>query len=133
MDGTFLTGRYGGVLLVATAQDANKQIYILAFAIVDSENNESWGYFFKLLKCCVPDSSEQAFISDRHASIKNAIEKHYPQSRQGVCVLHVKRNLSSKTRVEGMLDLFVRTTYCYKIQDFNELWTQIWAVSILIL
>ncbi|CAA7025710.1 unnamed protein product [Microthlaspi erraticum] len=43
VDGTHLTGKYGGVLLVAAGQDANFQVFPLAFGIVDAENNESWG------------------------------------------------------------------------------------------
>lgn len=38
-DGTHLKGKYAGCLLAASAQDGNYQIFPLAFAIVDSENN----------------------------------------------------------------------------------------------
>ncbi|XP_018458790.1 uncharacterized protein LOC108829678 [Raphanus sativus] len=37
VDGTHLSGKYGGVLLFADAQDGNFQIFHLAFAIVDAE------------------------------------------------------------------------------------------------
>ncbi|XP_062100890.1 uncharacterized protein LOC133806819 [Humulus lupulus] len=50
VDGTFLTTRYGGTLLCAMGQDANKQIYLIAFSVVDSENNDSWLYFLLRLK-----------------------------------------------------------------------------------
>ena len=36
VDGTFLTGKYRGVLLCASAQDGNGHIYPLAVCVVDS-------------------------------------------------------------------------------------------------
>lgn len=41
VDGTHLGGKYKGVLLTASGQDANFQIFPLAYAIVDSEDEES--------------------------------------------------------------------------------------------
>lgn len=42
VDGSHLKGLYKGTLLLATAQDINKQIYPLAWGIVDVETNRSW-------------------------------------------------------------------------------------------
>ena len=53
VDGTHLSGKYGGVMLVAAAQDANFQIFPLAFGIVDAENEDSWECFFTKLTTCI--------------------------------------------------------------------------------
>ena len=45
VDGTFLQGKYKGTLLIATLQDGNFQIFPIAFAMVDTENDESWTWF----------------------------------------------------------------------------------------
>ncbi|XVF71656.1 hypothetical protein PTKIN_Ptkin12aG0057100 [Pterospermum kingtungense] len=50
LDGCFLKGYYGGQLLVAIGIDANDCIYPLAYAVVESENYESWCWFLLLLK-----------------------------------------------------------------------------------
>ncbi|XP_071902773.1 uncharacterized protein [Coffea arabica] len=50
VDGTFLKGSVGGVLLIAVGFDANNSIYPVAYAIAEGENKESWAWFFKLLK-----------------------------------------------------------------------------------
>ncbi|XP_026400547.1 uncharacterized protein LOC113296455 [Papaver somniferum] len=42
VDGTHLTGPRQGVLLSAVGMDPDESIYPIAFAVVDSENNESW-------------------------------------------------------------------------------------------
>ncbi|CAA7049322.1 unnamed protein product [Microthlaspi erraticum] len=53
VDGTHLTGTYGGVLLVSAGHDGNFQIFPLAFAIVDAEDSESWEWFFNKLRDCL--------------------------------------------------------------------------------
>ncbi|XP_016199549.1 uncharacterized protein LOC107640549 [Arachis ipaensis] len=42
LDGTFLKGYYGGQLLTAVGQDANNQIFPIAYAVVDSETRDNW-------------------------------------------------------------------------------------------
>ncbi|XP_013617301.1 PREDICTED: uncharacterized protein LOC106323779 [Brassica oleracea var. oleracea] len=43
VDGTFLKNKYKGFLLVATAVDGNSNLYPIAFGVVDSKNDDSWG------------------------------------------------------------------------------------------
>ncbi|XP_013705009.1 uncharacterized protein LOC106408865 [Brassica napus] len=69
VDGTHLKGKYAGCLLTASAQDGNYQIFPLAFAIVDSENDVSWEWFFQHLASFVPDDPQLVIVSDRHPSI----------------------------------------------------------------
>jgi hypothetical protein len=45
IDGTHLYGRYEGKLLIAMATDANNEVYRFAFAVVESENKNSWKWF----------------------------------------------------------------------------------------
>jgi hypothetical protein len=49
IDGTFLTGKYEGTMLIAIEIDADHQLVLLAFAIVEKENNSSWGWFLHLV------------------------------------------------------------------------------------
>ncbi|XP_056858139.1 uncharacterized protein LOC108834492 [Raphanus sativus] len=50
VDGTHLKNVYGGVLLVATAQDPDHHHYPIAFGVADGENDESWTWFMEQLK-----------------------------------------------------------------------------------
>ena len=45
-DGCHLKGNFGGVLLTAVALDANNSIFPIAFAVAESENKETWSWFF---------------------------------------------------------------------------------------
>ena len=74
IDGTFLTGKYSGTLLVAIANDANRQLVPLAFAIVEKESNSSWSWFLRAVrKVVVALGHDICVISDRHAGILNAV------------------------------------------------------------
>ncbi|XP_013624639.1 PREDICTED: uncharacterized protein LOC106330764 [Brassica oleracea var. oleracea] len=75
VDGTHLNGKYQGVMLVAGAQDGNFQIFPLAFAIVDGENDESWEWFFTKLASCVSDEYPLVIVFDRRTGIKNVCDK----------------------------------------------------------
>ena len=50
-----LYGKYKGKLLIAMAIDGNNEIYPLAFAVVESEITESWGWFLACLLTYVTD------------------------------------------------------------------------------
>nr|GEX18345.1 hypothetical protein CTI12_AA105810 [Tanacetum cinerariifolium] len=49
IDGCFLTHVCKGELLTAMARDANNQMYLIAWAIVDVENTNNWCWFLSLL------------------------------------------------------------------------------------
>ncbi|KAK7305535.1 hypothetical protein VNO77_43441 [Canavalia gladiata] len=49
LDGAFLKGYYGGILLSAVGQDSNNHIWVIAYAVVDVENKENWTWFLDLL------------------------------------------------------------------------------------
>ncbi|GJU64403.1 retrovirus-related pol polyprotein from transposon TNT 1-94 [Tanacetum coccineum] len=50
LDGCFLKHTCRGELLVAMGRDANKQMYLIAWAIVKVENNENWYWFISLIQ-----------------------------------------------------------------------------------
>ncbi|XP_022847669.1 uncharacterized protein LOC111370215 [Olea europaea var. sylvestris] len=101
VDGTYLSGHYGGTLFTACTQDANNSIYILAFGIRDSENDASWTWFFKNLRNAYGYREGLCFVSDRHNSIKNAIKKVYPGTCHGICSYHLLQNLKSRYGKSG--------------------------------
>ncbi len=50
IDGTFLMGKYECTMLITIVIDANRQLVPLALAIMDKENNGSWGWFLCLVQ-----------------------------------------------------------------------------------
>ena len=56
MDGCHLKGPYGGVVISAVGLDGNNGLFPLAFAVVESENKESWSFFLENLRDTLNDS-----------------------------------------------------------------------------
>ncbi|XP_061346136.1 uncharacterized protein LOC133291821 [Gastrolobium bilobum] len=67
LNGCFLKGYYGGQLLSAVGEDANKQFYVIAYAVVDSETKDNWKWFLTLLQEDLGDHGVFGwnFISDQ--------------------------------------------------------------------
>ena len=70
INATHLYGKYKGKLMIAMTTDANIKIYPLAFAIVESESTETWGWFLACIRRYVTDWSKLCIISDRHPGIQ---------------------------------------------------------------
>ncbi|XP_062093939.1 uncharacterized protein LOC133799974 [Humulus lupulus] len=97
VDGTFLKNAHGGTLLSASTLDSNNNIFMLAFGIVDSKNDNSWLWFFSKLR----DTYGEPEVSDRHKSIDNAVHMVYPNTFHGACMFHLLNNLKSKYGSHG--------------------------------
>lgn len=67
MDGTFLKGQIKGQLLVALGRDVCNQMYPLAWAIVQVENENNWLWFIKLVRSDLDlkDGNGYIITSDR--------------------------------------------------------------------
>ncbi|XP_073304181.1 uncharacterized protein [Primulina huaijiensis] len=98
VDGTFLECKYRGFLLVATAQDGDFHQFPMAWAIVDSENDDSWTWFLQKLKEFINDDLNLVIISDRHISIINDVRTVYEYASHVHCSWHLSQNLK---RVSG--------------------------------
>ncbi|CAA7062236.1 unnamed protein product [Microthlaspi erraticum] len=129
VDGTFLQGKYKGTLLIATTQDGNFNIFPIAFAVVDTENDESWEWFFRQLNLVIPDDEGLAIISDRHKSISKAIRKVYPHASRGVCTYHLYKNILLRFRGKDAFRLVKKAATVYRIEEFNEILEQIGTLN----
>ncbi|XP_023643347.1 uncharacterized protein LOC111831935 [Capsella rubella] len=113
VDGTFLKAKFKGTLLVATAQDGDYHLYPLAFAIVDSENDKSWSWFFRCLQTIIPDSADLVFVSDRAPSIANELLELYPAAHHGICRFHLGNIIKVKFRGQSYLPLVESAANAY--------------------
>lgn len=112
VDGTFLTGKYRGVLMMAAAVDPENQIVPLAFALAEGENNESWSWFMGLLRVHVLGPTRTVcMISDRHVGLLNAVKEHiegYPPLVHRWCMRHFAANFWRRQRNKEV---------CKKVKD----------------
>uniref|UniRef100_K3Z028 SWIM-type domain-containing protein n=1 Tax=Setaria italica TaxID=4555 RepID=K3Z028_SETIT len=128
VDGTFLTGKYNGTLMMAVAVDPEQLLVPLAFALVESENNESWSWFMKLVRLHVLGPSRiVCMISDRHHGLLNCAKDHIDGFSPLVhrwCTRHFAANMSRRqksNRVIGKLKLLCKVhterEFCEKLED----------------
>ncbi|XP_056842887.1 uncharacterized protein LOC130495502 [Raphanus sativus] len=129
VDGTFLKSKYKGVLLVATALDGNSNLYPIAFAVVDSENDRSWDWFMRELQVVVADDRSLAFVSDRNSSLCKAIENVYPLAEHGICIHHLLNNVVTHYRGNGMVGLIAKASKAYRVVDFRTRFEAVCNIS----
>ncbi|XP_020415494.1 uncharacterized protein LOC109948013 [Prunus persica] len=97
IDGTFITNKYKGTLLGATAKNGNREVFPFAFGIVSGETVDNWRWFLQRISEVLVDEGRQlAFISDRHGAIIDAVRTVFPASAYGFCLYHLKENLKKK-------------------------------------
>lgn len=125
LDGTHLLGKYKGVLLTASGQDANFQVFPVAFAVVDSENDDSWRWFLEKLSKIIEDSSDLTIISDRHGSIYTAKDDWYPQSHHGACLVLLQRNVQGRYGGKGMKAMVERAGQVFRVSQFKRVYANI--------
>ncbi|XP_062088837.1 uncharacterized protein LOC133795404 [Humulus lupulus] len=85
----------------ASTLDSNNNIFMLAFGIADSENDNSWLWFFSKLRDTYGEPEGLAIVSDRHKSIDNAVHMVYPNAFHGVGMFHLLNNLKGKYGSHG--------------------------------
>ncbi|WZZ10651.1 hypothetical protein YC2023_096572 [Brassica napus] len=123
MDGTHLKGVYGGVLLIATAQDPDHHHYPLAFAVVDGEKNASWEWFLTILKTLIPDDPQLVFCTDRNQCIIKKVHEVYPMAIHGYCIFHLSNNVAgacSKVNKKGVARKFRKIAGMYTEVEFRK-------------
>jgi hypothetical protein len=62
MDNTFLKKRFIRQLLLAIGINTNSNTLILAWAIIESKNKDSWRYFFCHLATAILDLVEETIV-----------------------------------------------------------------------
>jgi hypothetical protein len=82
LDGCFFKGATNGELLCALGRDANNQMYPIAWAVVEKENNASWDWFYDILfrDIGVQGGDDWVFISDQQKGILTAVAKWAPNA-----------------------------------------------------
>ncbi|XP_070042672.1 protein FAR-RED ELONGATED HYPOCOTYL 3-like [Nicotiana tomentosiformis] len=121
VDGTFLKSTYRGTLLIASTQDPTGSILPLAYAIVDSENNASWEWFFARFKDAFGENEGMYIVSDRHEGIDNATATLYRQVPHCICIWHLWNNVKKNYKKNHLQlkDIFFTIAKAYIVEQFD--------------
>ncbi|XP_021990818.1 uncharacterized protein LOC110887548 [Helianthus annuus] len=116
LDGCFLKTFLGGMLLTAVGSDANDQMYPLAWAVVEGENNDSWEWLMEELRKClgINDGGEAwTFISDQQKGLLNAVALIWPRAEHRNCARHIYANWHKTFKDEELKELYWKATRAY--------------------
>ncbi|XP_024171385.1 uncharacterized protein LOC112177321 [Rosa chinensis] len=97
LDGYHLKSCYGGQIHTAVGLDANNTTWVLAYAMVELENTDSWTWFLDLLAKDLNIRDEGAgwtFINDKQKGLLPAFEEVMPLADLRFCVRHLWTNFN---------------------------------------
>uniref|UniRef100_K4AI81 SWIM-type domain-containing protein n=1 Tax=Setaria italica TaxID=4555 RepID=K4AI81_SETIT len=124
VDGTFLTGKYKGTLMMAVGVDPEQQLVPLAFALAESENNENWSWFMKLVRRHVFGPSRLVcMISDRHHGLLNCAKDHmdgFPPLVHRWCTRHFAANMSHRQKSDRVIGKLKTLCKVHTEREFSE-------------
>ncbi|XP_019232118.1 PREDICTED: uncharacterized protein LOC109212874 [Nicotiana attenuata] len=90
-----------------------------AFGIVESENNNSYEWYFSQLRNAIGSRENLIFLSDRHQAIAYGIAKVYPESHHGICIYHLEQNLKRRKVKSEVIKLFQSAARVYMRKEFD--------------
>ncbi|XP_023762712.2 uncharacterized protein LOC111911153 [Lactuca sativa] len=108
VDGCFLKGICRAQLLVAMSRDANNNIFLIAWVVVEVENKETWKWFLDLLL----DDIEMGIghgltlISDQHKGLIETVKERVPTAEHRQCARHIYANFKKRFKGEQYRKLF---------------------------
>ncbi|XP_074356606.1 uncharacterized protein LOC141696334 [Apium graveolens] len=133
LDVTHFYGPYPGVLLSVVAVDGFSHILPLAFAIIESENVSSWGWFMDRLRRFVAGRRHDiCIIYNRHAGIMEAMRQTEwcePYNHHRFCIRHLSTNFVNAHRRLGLKDRLVDLASQVQEKKFKYLWDQMLIVE----
>ncbi|CAI9300107.1 unnamed protein product [Lactuca saligna] len=121
-DGAFMKGPFPGQILTAVGVDSNNGIYPLAYAIVETENTDSWKWF---LECIADDldlhaNSNFTFISDRQKGLQTAISQLFPCAEHRFCLRHIHDNMRKTWRTNEYKEHLWNCATATTVPEFNH-------------
>ncbi|KAK2645443.1 hypothetical protein Ddye_020638 [Dipteronia dyeriana] len=100
LDGCFTKGYHIGQLLITIGVDENNQMNPVAYALVEAETKDIWGWFLDQLASHLElnNSFGIVCISDKQKRLIDAIVERFPNSEHKFCVKHLYNNFKAQHR-----------------------------------
>ncbi|KAI0511363.1 hypothetical protein KFK09_011993 [Dendrobium nobile] len=122
IDSAELHGKYSGSLLVATGVDGNDSLFPLAFAVAESETEETWTWFLGCIRSSVTDRDDITIISDRGRGLVEAVKAAYPSrlSSHRYCMRQLSCSLRKEFKDETLVNLFWEAAKKTEASEYDE-------------
>ncbi|CAN1292145.1 hypothetical protein LINPERPRIM_LOCUS21435 [Linum perenne] len=108
LDGCFLKGLCKGELLTAVGRDANDQMYIIAWCVVEVESKFSWDWFLEQLQTDLNmgNGAGWCFSSDQQKGLVPSIASLFPSAEHRLCARHIYNNWRKKYKDPSLQQMF---------------------------
>ncbi|XP_049400475.1 uncharacterized protein LOC125864493 [Solanum stenotomum] len=122
VNASLLESAHRGTLIMAYTQDAAGRIFLLAYSVVDSENDASWKWFFERFRDAYGAREGMCIVSDMHESISKATSIVYPEVLHCICMFHLWNNIKTRyTKIHTPVkELFFASARAYTIEEFER-------------
>ncbi|XP_020885239.1 uncharacterized protein LOC9314956 [Arabidopsis lyrata subsp. lyrata] len=122
LDGPFLKHSMKGMMLTVVGTDPNNQIFPIAWAVVDCENNPNWEWFVRKLKEDLDLGSDEnlTLISNMHRGLIHGVATELPMAEHRACARHIYSNLKKSHKADMLKPLFWRVASSYNEADYKE-------------
>ncbi|KAK2638066.1 hypothetical protein Ddye_025861 [Dipteronia dyeriana] len=121
LDGCFIKGHHVRHLLIAIGVDPENQMYLVAYALVESECRETWLWFLELLGIDLElnNSYGIVWIIDKQKGLTYAIRELFPHFEHRLCVKHFYNNFKASHKGLMLKQLLWGATKCKTKQGWN--------------
>ncbi|KAE8776478.1 hypothetical protein D1007_50921 [Hordeum vulgare] len=130
VDGTFLTDRYKGPLMVTMAHSSNDNVMPIAFTLVPSEHQDNWEWFLGHVRHKVIVYREVCIISDRHHGILKAVNiviPGFPELCHSWCMRHFVANFYRTCKSKEFSKDLTHVCVAFTTQAFDARYNKLFA------
>jgi hypothetical protein len=133
LDETYLKTKFLGILLAATALDANGSLFPIAYIVVDVENDDNWLWFLRTLRSIfekyVPQFLEfqptslmiLILLSDRQKGLIDGVACVFQHSPHGHCLRHLEDNFHKRFPNKELKKLLWKAAQAITVPEFNAI------------
>ncbi|KAL4278193.1 hypothetical protein GQ457_03G025200 [Hibiscus cannabinus] len=122
LDGCYLKGPLKGELLAAVGRDGNNQIFPIAWAVVEVENKETWGWFLKNIQIDLQlgNGDKVTVISDMQKGLLEEIPFVLPNVEHRFCARHMYAHWRKDHKGLDMQQLFWASCKATNVAAFRK-------------
>ncbi|KAF6163652.1 hypothetical protein GIB67_036112 [Kingdonia uniflora] len=128
-----LKSKYLGTLLLVTSFDADDGLFLLAFGIVDVQNDENWMWFLSELHKLLEMNTEKipllTLFSNEKKGIVDGVKRKFPSASHRFCMRHLSNEIGQEFRNSRLIQLFWKAAYSVTTSGFKEIIAEIEEVS----
>lgn len=128
IDSTFLTGRFKGQAVVV-AVDGHNWMYPVAFGVMDSETNDNWIWFMRILREAIGSPVGLAICTDCGQLVMAGVKEVFPDVEHRECMFHLVQNFRKRWRGKGFEDHLWVAAYSWHPYFFEKHWAAMEAAK----